>query len=228
MTVEQTLPQPWRRRLFLPAYPIASAANYAQTSRSNVSYWYYSKNKIGPALRGKEKRVALSYLQLVEVAFVATFRRLGFSLQSIRTARDYAAQALQAEFPFAQYRWLTEGSELMLHLEEVAPETQAPDSLVIATAAGQTAWAPAVRERFLEFDYDSGLAIQWHVAGRESPVVIDPRVSFGAPIVNGVPTWALKGRREAGESIREIAADFGIDEPLVIAALVFEGVETAA
>lgn len=169
----------------------------------------------------------LSYLQLIEVAFVATFRTLGLPLQRIRRAREYAAQSLEAEFPFAQYRWMTEGSNLLLELQEVEPESKL-DALIIANANGQIAWTPMVSDRFLEFDYEDGLAIKWHVAGRESPVLIDPRISFGAPMVNGVPTWALKGRSVAGESEEEIAQDFGLTEAEVVAALTFEGLQIAA
>jgi len=80
----------------------------------------------------------------------------------------------------------------------------------------------------MEFDYHEGLALQWHVAGRESPVLIDPRISFGAPMVNGVATWALRGRRLAGEPVEDIAEDFGIPLDDVKAALSFEGVADAA
>jgi uncharacterized protein (DUF433 family) len=47
-------------------------------------------------------------------------------------------------------------------------------------------------------------------------------------MVFGIPTWAIKGRRVAGESTQEIADDFGISKNDVAAALAFEGVELAA
>lgn len=219
--------EPWLRRLYLPAYSVSVAARYAQAQPGTVSYWHYSTSKIGPALPGKAKGAPLSYYQLVEVAFVATFRRLGIPLQRIRRAREYAAQTLEAEFPFAQYRWKTEGANLLLELKEVEPETKL-DALIIANSAGQTAWTPMVSDRFLEFDYENGIAIKWHVAGRESPVLIDPRISYGAPMVKGVPTWALKGRSLAGEPDNEIAEDFGLELNDLRAALTFEGVLDAA
>ncbi len=227
MVADRTMPEPWRRRLYLPAYPVSAAARYAHAPVGTVSYWHYSTSRLGPALPGKEKRVPLSYLQLIEVAFVATFRNLGLSLQKIRKAREYAAQTLQAEFPFAELRWRTEGLNLLLHLQDFEPDNRL-DALIVANSAGQTAWAPLIGDRFLEFDYEHGLAITWHVAGRSSPVLIDPRISYGSPMVGGVPTWALKGRSLAGESIREIAADFGLPEPDVRAALTFEGISAVA
>ena len=53
-------------------------------------------------------------------------------------------------------------------------------------------------------------------------VVIDPRISFGAPAVKGIATWALSGREKAGESIADIAEDFGLTLEDVKAALTFE------
>jgi uncharacterized protein (DUF433 family) len=55
--------------------------------------------------------------------------------------------------------------------------------------------------------------------------MIDPRVSFGAPMVKGIPTWAILGRWDAGESPTEIAKDFGIRKAAVVDALSFEGVD---
>ena len=73
--------EPWRPRLYLPAYAVKDAARYAGTSPRTVAYWHYGGAGLGPALPGKERRKPLSYLQLIEVAVVATFRDLGVSLQ---------------------------------------------------------------------------------------------------------------------------------------------------
>jgi uncharacterized protein (DUF433 family) len=56
-------------------------------------------------------------------------------------------------------------------------------------------------------------------------VVIDPRISFGAPVVSGIPTWVVKGRWEAGENIFDIREDFGLDENDIRHALTFEGIQ---
>ena len=59
--------------------------------------------------------------------------------------------------------------------------------------------------------------------GRQSPVLIDPRISFGAPMIKGVPTWVLKGRYEAGES----RDDFSLTEKEIQHGLEFEGIHHA-
>ncbi len=217
--------EPWRRRLYLPAYSITEAARYSGTSPQTIAYWHYSPSRYGTLLP-KAKRKPLSYLQLVEVAFVATFRALGVSLQRIRRAREYASKVFRVEYPFAEQRWLTEGYHILLDLRDIEGETEY-SKLIFADKAGQEAWRIMVSDRFAEFDYEHGLALVWHVAGRDSPVVIDPRIAFGAPIVDGIATWIVRGRIEANESISEIRDDFGLTEEQIRYALEFERVTIA-
>lgn len=222
--------EPWRRRLYLPAYSVSEAARYVNTKPGTVSYWHYRGGGLGPALPGRERRRPLSYLELVEVAFVSVFRNYGVSLQRIRRAREYMAKTFMVDYPFARYKFKTEGYHVLLALEEVEPSRREGE-LIVADSAGQMGWADVMSDKFMEFDYEHGgeeLAIKWHVAGRTSPVVIDPKISFGAPTVYGIPTWALKGRYNAGESIADIQDDFGLDEDEVEAGLAFEGVQLAA
>ena len=173
---------------------------------------------------GRSRREDLSYLELVEVAFVATFRDFGVPLQRIRRARDYAAQVLKSEYPFAEYSWLTEGHQVLLDLRTVEGDASI-GRLVAADRQGQVAWKEVVSDRFHQFDYENGLALVWHLDSRRSPVVIDPRVSFGAPSVSGVPTWTLKGRWDAGESVSEMQDDYGLSEDEIRYGLRFEGVD---
>ena len=173
----------------------------------------------------------ISYLELIEIAVVATFRALNVPPGNIAKTRSYMAQTFNAEFPFAEYRFKTDGCHLLMKLADVEPILPATtDDLIVADAGGQLGWNAMMVDRLLEFDYDLEyeLALQWFAAGRESRVVIDPRVSYGAPVVKGIPTWALKGRWKAGESISDIQEDFNLELHEVVDGLKFEGVEIAA
>ncbi len=163
-------------------------------------------------------REALSYLQLIEVAVVAAFRLKKVSLRAIRIARDYAAQQFECEFPFAQLEFAQAGPDLLLDLKDVLPGDDG--GAIVASRWGQRAW-----DEFLpEFEYGEGdVVVQWHLRGKGSPILIDPRIAFGAPAIDGIPTWAIKGRREAGETIDEIVDDFALKHEEVLAALKFEG-----
>ena len=216
-------PPPWKRRLYLPAYMVSEAARYAHTNTRTVTYWHYQGGRLGPALPGKERRAPLSYLELIEVAFVATMRKLRVSLQRIRRARDYARQQFHSEYPFAEYVWQTDGKHLLADLQQIEEDTEI-GRLIVADEAGQLAWQPALEKRFKQFDYEHSLAIIWHVEGQESPIIIDPRIAFGAPTVRGLPTWVVKGRWLAGETVQEIQEDFRIEPQYIRDALAFEGV----
>lgn len=215
----------WRARLFVPNYRIREAAKYANLSAQTIVNWHGKPGaNVKPTLSAKDKGVALSYLQLIEVAVVASFRKSGVTLRKIKAAREYLAKQLQAEHPFAEYRFKTDGHDLWMDYAQF--EASAGDrTLLVASQHGQLAWSDIIG-KLQEFDYeDDGLAVRWHVAGVDQGVIIDPRIQFGAPAVEGVATWVYKGRWEAGEPLDEIADDFGISNSAVLEALRFEGVE---
>ena len=222
---------PFHRRLYLPSYRISDAARYANTAPQTVSRWHYGGGHLGPALPGSQRRRPLSYMELIEVAFVAFFRKAGTSLQRIRRAREYVAQNLNSEYPFVEYRWWTEGFHLLMDLDQFE-HTDDFAKVVVADAGGQVAWARMMADKFAEFDYerlgDENWALRWHPAGRQSKVVIDPRISFGAPMVEGLPTWVIRGRWRAREEIEEIMEDFDVSREAIIHALRFEDIDIAA
>jgi uncharacterized protein (DUF433 family) len=212
--VEAGKPAPWQRRLYVPNYQVGEAARYARISPQTVAAWHKRM------LSKKPQRDELSYLQLIEVAVVAAARDAGMKLKDIEAAREYAAKRLMTEFPFAQHKFKTDGRHLLF--DDDALEEGRPDALVSADQGGQMVWKTIV-SRLKEFEYEKGQAMRWRVAGPKSPIVIDPRISFGAPNVGGIATWAIKGRYQAGESDVEIANDFGLEVSAVREALKFEG-----
>jgi uncharacterized protein (DUF433 family) len=209
--------EPWRRRLYLPNYQIGEAARYADISPQTVAAWHHA------TLSQKEKKAELSYMQLIEVAVAAAFRRAGIPLREIRAAREYVQRQLTSEFPFAEYRFKSEGRNLWMDYVQIEGE-KARGTLLKANQAGQLAWAD-ILGRLKEFEYEhQGIVVRWWVAGTSSPIVIDPRISFGSPAIKGTPTWIIKGRWNAGETDTEIAEDFGLQKDEVRKALEFERV----
>lgn len=223
--VSEIAHEPWRRRLFLPNYNIAEAAHYAGISSRTVADWHRPGGRKAVTLSERKGRAALSYMQLIEVAVVAAIRKLGVSLQRIRDAREYVSKQLESEHPFAEYRFKSDGKRLWLDYEQVEGD-KGRGKLLGVDQGGQLAWDEIIGRRLREFEYESGgIAVRWHPRGRESPIVIDPRIAFGAPTVQSIPTWVVKGRWIAGESIGDIAADFGLTKLDVRKALQFEGVK---
>ena len=56
------------------------------------------------------------------------------------------------------------------------------------------------------------------------PIVIDPTISFGRPIVvsRGISTAAIVDRVDAGEAVAAIAADYNLSEEDVEHAVLYE------
>ena len=58
----------------------------------------------------------------------------------------------------------------------------------------------------------------------ERPIVIDPRIAFGRPVVasKGIATLTIAERIDAGESVNDIAADYDLEQSEIEEAVVYE------
>lgn len=213
--------EPWVRRLYLPAYQVKDAARYANITTQTVRNWQREAREAGSAIAPRARGESLSYLQLQELAIVAAMRSIGVQLHKIRLARDWLSFRFGLEFPFSDARVKSDGQDILM---EYQSELGGAASLLIANKGGQFVWKEIIGHKFAEFDYANDLAVRWNIGGTSSGVVIDPRVSFGAPSVKGVPTWAVRGRYCAGEDVDDLARDFMLSKAEVRKALKFEGV----
>jgi uncharacterized protein (DUF433 family) len=223
MTIQY--PELWKERLHIPAYNVRDAARYAGTSVQTVGNWQKLRGA-SRAISHREQGEGLSYAQLIELGVVAAMRKEGVPLKAIRDARAYLGTEFGSVNPFAEYRFKTDGKQLVLDSETLDPSVRG--KLIVVSESGQYAWKEILARLLRQFEYspdDEGVVVRWHVAGDDSPVVIDPRICFGAPHVNGVPTWILKERWNSGEGLKDIADDFNLGAAKVSAALRFEGVE---
>lgn len=222
MTIEQNF---WKQRMELPAYRVGDAARFIGTSSQTITHW----QKLSRGMSALSQRAAgrqLSYLELIEAGVVAAMRRSGVPLQSIRNARNFLAEVFHSRHPFAEYKFQSDGRELILNSEDL--DRSVTDKLIVVSKAGQYGWKEILQNLLQDFDYSpetGGSVARWHVAGRHQPIIIDPRISFGAPQVGGIPTWALRNRWDSGESLQDIASDFQLKSEAVAAALRFEQID---
>jgi len=213
----------WKERLNVPAYSVRDAARYASTTSKTIGNWQKLRGNAISVIASREPRVALSYMQLIEVGVVAAMREAGVKLNTIRDARNYLASKFGSQFPFAEYRFKTSGKNLIVDSEALDPKDK--DKLVVVSESGQYAFREILQRLLREFEYsaeDKGTVIQWKVAGADEPIVIDPRVAFGSPNVKGIATWVLKERYENGDSVADIADDFDLSKEMVLSGLKFE------
>ena len=221
------LPDSLRPTFCSPRYRIGESARLAELPAQTLVRWFNgSLPPPGERIMGK----AVSYLQLLEAAFVGAFRSSGAPLPRIRTARDTLAEAMGTEFPFARAEFAAAGLSIA---REKRWERCGLSSLVVRGADGEEAWAPPVTERVEQCDYDAehGFAARWRFQGRGAPLIINPGVSGGAPAVegSGVATWTLAERFRRGESRKSLLDDFpSVTAEGLEAALEFEGALQAA
>ena len=239
---------PWYERLFEPVYRVKDAARYSGSHSAAVARWL---RRGDPEWWDRAPGLPLSYLELVEVAFATYFRRMGVPFHMIRNARRGFARRFGSSHPFAEISLKTDGHRVLMDyplrelesypiVREVAfralPLRALRAPAIPATFVPQDAnsdppvtesgvWFDLIEEKSSEFDYEFGLALTWHPVGKDSSVTIDPRMSFGDPAVGGVPTWVIKGRWEAGESLDVLRYDYGLSGEAVEDALRFEGVD---
>jgi uncharacterized protein (DUF433 family) len=212
-----------------PRYPIAEAARLARLKPQTLRRWTkgyrYDGGQQPPVLRSAGGQDVLSFVDLLEAAFLRAYREKGISLQRIRAALDYAAESLKMERPLVYHQFLHDGKDLFARFQDEHSE----NGLLNLSRGGQAAW-PEVVDRYLhELDYEDEIAIRWWPEGKSRHVIIDPRFAFGSPVVTSkmIRTELVAERWEAGEKMLDIAGDFDVPVEEVEEALRYEQVNYA-
>jgi uncharacterized protein (DUF433 family) len=164
--------------------------------------------------------LALSFLDLVEVKFVDAFLQLGVSWAVLRRARQKAQETFRESHPFCSSRFATDGHAIFVELHEATGEASLVDIARDQRVFGEIV-KPFLKE--LEFSKDNVL-LRWRPMGAGHQVVLDPKRSFGQPIVDteGVPTRVLSQAIKATKSMAEVVRWFEVKERSVRDAMEFE------
>jgi uncharacterized protein (DUF433 family) len=234
------LPERTQKLLGVGIYSRAEVARLLRLSPSRVSSWVRGyRYAWGPKERrrhGQQPAVvktdiptidgslSISFLELVELFVVKQFRDKGIPLQTVRVAWNHAAQAFQTSHPFADRRVFTDGGAIFMALRD---DELWPDLLEVSSRREpfQIVAGPILRQSFdeIEFDDRTELARRWWPGGRGVPVVLDPAIAFGAPVIPGtrVPT-AIIARYAETRAIDVVADAFELPSDQVSAAVEFE------
>jgi uncharacterized protein (DUF433 family) len=214
----------------LPVYAIAQAAHHVRVPAVTLASWVHGRGY--PTKQGSRRSApliltpgggpTLSWSNLAEAHVLAALRRLhGVPMRNIRSALAFVEKRYDWEHPLIQAEFRTDGVQLFV--EELG-------RTINASQRGQLAIDLALRLDRLEWEDGSGLATALFplVAhrGEKEPkhVVIDPRRSFGRPIIagSGVPTEAISERFLAGDSPEHLAGDFHLSLESVLEAIRYE------
>jgi len=159
-----------------------------------------------------------SFYTLIELFTLASLRQFGVSLRVLRQARAELAERERTAHPFALKGLLTDRKKLLFDLGEKA--------LLELGASGQTSFEQ-VLEPFcirLDFDATTRMASRYHPMGKDKPIVVDPTRGFGRPIIAGtsIATESLASLIRGGETVDDVASDFGLAPAVVSEVWSFE------
>src|SRR5712671_6431402 len=210
----------------LPAYSLFEACRYLQIPEATLKSWVVGRHYptssgsrffrplIVPA--SKDRQVGLSFLNLIEAHVLDAIRRThGVKLPKVRQAMDYIRRELHSQHPLAEKDFETDGVDLFIRHY---------GNLVNASRDGQMAIKEIIEAYLARIERDAfGVAARLYPFTRNraaSPtvkteprtVLIDPRISYGRPVLagTGIPTAALAERYKAGDSIKNLSDDYSL------------------
>lgn len=207
----------------------------SQTIRRWVHGYRYSQNNVtrvsspvwesdAPTIEGQD---GISFFDLIEVRFVAAFRSFGVPWPEIRRAANEAREVFNTRHPFANERFRTDGRYIFLEMAK-EPGHEAKGRL-LQLGRSQYAFDKVIRPSLRGVEYIEEMAARWYPLHPKKQVVLDPKRSFGQPIVNkeGVPTEVLAKSALVEGSPRRTASIFDVSVSSVEAAVFFEEQFTA-
>ena len=197
----------------LPTYNAAEAAHYLNIPVSTVRYWSVGRDEVLPLIKPAEVGpLILSFANLVELHVLSAIRRKHLvSMPRIRKALDYVQRELSLIRPLADRRFQTDGVDLFV---------EHYGHLINASKQGQMAMKELLGNALIRVEWDNtGQPVRLFPYTRKEPtdsadmIMIDPSVSGGRAVIRGtrIAVEVVAERYKAGESIRELAQDYGRD-----------------
>lgn len=203
----------------IPAYRVTDASSYLGVPVTTLRAWGRGmpygpkgsqKNYFKPVFSLPDpNRSLLSYFNLVEAFVLSSLRKKHLiKLFKIRMAIDFLQDKFNSPHPLAQHEFQTNGVDLFI---------EKYGELINLSHVEQMSMREVLEIYLTRVEHDpKGLAARLYPFIRlsgEQPrnVVINPYVSFGKPVITGtgLPTRVVAERFKAGDSIPQIAANYG-------------------
>ena len=202
-----------------PAYSITEASRYLSIPPATLRSWVAGRKYptdsgakfFSPIIQlPADARAGLSFVNLVEAHVLDAIRRHHHvPLNKIREAIHYLRKHFSSAHPLAEQRFQTDGIDLFVDKF---------GQLINVTQSGQIALRELLKAHLHRVEHDAtGNAIRLYPFTRKRDlhepkvVVIDPHISYGRPVLvgTGIPTAIVAERYKAGESMDELAEDYG-------------------
>jgi uncharacterized protein (DUF433 family) len=198
-----------------PRYSISEAAWYVRVPPTTLIAWtrgqdYVTKDGIHrtfePVIELADPwNKLLSFYNLVEAHVLRSTTERGVPLRNVRKALEYIRQTIPGRHPLLAHDFEVSGKEIFIqHLGQT----------VNATRHGQLAMRKILDQYLQRIERDArGMPLRIFPI-KSKRLVIDPQFSSGKPVVKdrGITASVLWGRNKTGESIPEIAKDYGLTE----------------
>lgn len=195
-------------------FTLRETAGYLAVPKSTVHDWARPAggNSLITCLPRRGAQATVPFIGFAEAYVLSAFRRAGVPLQRIRPAVDALSRTIGLEHALASRRMYTDGAEV---LYDYAAERDEDDLLeLVVVRTGQHQFSEVLRDYLKRIRYGSdGWASRVRLPSyRHAEVVVNPRIAFGLPLVvhGGARVEDLVDRFVAGDSVAEIADDFGV------------------
>jgi uncharacterized protein (DUF433 family) len=215
-----------------PAYTLAEAARYVRLPVATLRSWVLGrqyptaggKAEFPPLIRPASRKPSwLSFSNLIEAHVLRSLRtEHGVPVKELRRALAYAEKTLGVDRLLLRSELRTGAGKVFLDRY---------GELIELTASGQLAMRRLFEEHLKRIDWDSSQFpvrlypfLSAAAPSGDRPIVIDPRIAFGRPVVmsKGIATSTIAERIDAGESVKDIAADYDLAQSEIEQAVVYE------
>jgi uncharacterized protein (DUF433 family) len=175
--------------------------------------------------------LALSFVELIELRVIKAFTDKGLPLQRVRVAAERAIELFQTLHPFASKRVFTDGELVFAELGDTV-RADFPDLIELTKGKHLQIHSGVLLEGYLDevsFSQETLLADRWWPLSKDFPVVLDPKIAFGAPVIEGTATRTDVIAGTARVMSADAAANlFQLQKRQVQAAVQFEDLLAAA
>lgn len=209
-------------------FSVSEAARLLGVKQVHIRGWIngYANSSAGPVIkRDFDDQRTVSFLDLMELRFIAFFRAQGVSMPTIRRAAERARKEWRVQHPLAlsSAKYVTDRKKVFA---TAAEETDDPVAWDMASGQHEM-WGTIEQtiEKGVLFDPKNYLAKTWRPFPAQFPnVVIDPRIAFGRPVVAGtqVPTSVLFRQWKAEGHTDRVAKWFEVSPEVVSTAVEYE------
>jgi uncharacterized protein (DUF433 family) len=213
------------------AYTLAEAARYVRLPAATLRSWVLGRQypkaegrgDFPPLIRpASQEPTWLSFSNLIEAHVLRSLRaEHGVPVKALRSALAYAEETLGIDRLLLRPELRAKPGKVFLDRY---------GALIELTASGQLAMRRVFDEHLKRIEYSSRFPVRLYpfvlpsAPSAERPIVIDPRIAFGRPVMlrKGVSTSTIAERVDSGESVDELAADYGLGASEIEQAVVYE------